>query len=82
MYSKVIKLYTYTHYQIVFHYKVLQGIEYYSVCYTVLCLIAVMSSVQGDSPGKNTEVGRYALLQGIFPTQRLNSGLPHCRQIL
>ena len=25
-----------------------------------------------DSPGKNTEVGCHALLQGIFPTQRLN----------
>ena len=24
----------------------------------------------------------HALLQGIFPTQRLNPGLPHCRQIL
>jgi len=27
-------------------------------------------------------VGCHALLQGIFPTQGLNSGLPHCRQIL
>ena len=27
------------------------------------------SSVHGDSPGKNTGVGCYALLQGIFPTQ-------------
>ena len=27
------------------------------------------SSVYGDSPGKNTEVGCHALLQGIFPTQ-------------
>ena len=27
------------------------------------------SSVHGDSPGKNTEVGCHALLQGIFPTQ-------------
>ena len=27
------------------------------------------SSVHGDSPGKNTRVGCYALLQGIFPTQ-------------
>jgi len=27
-------------------------------------------------------VGCYALLQGIFPTQGLNPGLPHCRQIL
>ena len=32
------------------------------------------SSVHGDSPGKNTEVGCRALLQGIFPTQRSN---PH-----
>ena len=35
-----------------------------------------------DSPGKNTGVGSLSLLQGIFPTQRLNPGLPHCRQIL
>ena len=30
------------------------------------------SSVQGDSPGKNTGVGCHALLQGIFPTQGSN----------
>ena len=29
-----------------------------------------------------TGVGSHSLLQGIFPTQRLNPGLPHCRQIL
>ena len=40
------------------------------------------SSVHGDSPGKNTGVGCHALLQGIFSTQELNSGLPHCRRIL
>ena len=40
------------------------------------------SSVPGDSPGKNTGVGCHARLQGIFPTQGLNPGLPHCRQIL
>ena len=34
------------------------------------------SSVHGDSPGKNTGVGYYALLQGIFPTQGSNPGLP------
>ena len=28
-----------------------------------------------DSPGKNTGVGCHALLQGIFPTQGLNSNL-------
>ena len=63
---------------------------------TVLCLVTQLcptlfnpmncsppgSSVHGDSPGKNTEVGCHALLQGIFPTQGSNPGLPHCRQIL
>ena len=40
------------------------------------------SSVHGHSPGQNTGVGCHALLQGIFPLQGLNPGLPHCRQIL
>src|SRR5574337_1106234 len=40
------------------------------------------SSVHGDSPGRNTRVGCHALLQGIFPTQGSNPGLPHCRRIL
>ena len=40
------------------------------------------SSVHGDSPGKNTGVGCHALLQEVFPTQGLNPGLPHCRQII
>ena len=40
------------------------------------------SSVHGDSPGKKTGVGCHALLQGIFPTQGLNSGHLHCRRIL
>ena len=35
-----------------------------------------------NSPGQNTGVGRLSLLQGIFPTQGLNPGLPHCGQIL
>ena len=35
-----------------------------------------------DSPGKNTRVGSLSLLQGIFLTQGLNPGLPHCRWIL
>ena len=34
-----------------------------------------------DSPGKNTGVGCYFLLQGIFPTQESNLGLLDCRQI-
>ena len=62
----------------------------------VLCLVAQLcpilchpmdhsppgSSVHGDSPGKNTGVGCYALLQGIFPTKGSNPGHPYCRRIL
>ena len=35
-----------------------------------------------NSPGQNTGVGSLCILQRIFPTQGLNPGLPHCRQIL
>ena len=62
----------------------------------VLCLVAQLcltlcdpldctpagSSVHGILQVKNTGVVCHALLQGIFPTQGLNPGLPHCRQIL
>ena len=34
-----------------------------------------------NSSGQNTGVGSLSFLQGIFPTQRLNRGLLHCRQI-
>ena len=36
---------------------------------------------QWDFPGKSTGVGCHFLLQGIFPTQGSNPGLPHCRQM-
>ena len=36
----------------------------------------------GNSPGQNTGVGSLSLFQGIFPTQGLNPGLPHCRWIV
>ena len=39
------------------------------------------SSVCWDTSGKNTGMGHHALLQGIFPMQGSNPGLPHCRQI-
>ena len=45
--------------------------------------------LQADSlltePGgksKNTGVGSLSPLQGVFPTQELNQGLLHCRQIV
>ena len=40
-------------------------------------------SLPSESPGEpNTGVGSHSLLQGIFPTQGLNLGLLHCRQII
>ena len=41
-------------------------------------------SLPAEPPGKpkNTGVGSLSLLQWIFPTQGLNPGLGHCRQIL
>ena len=35
-----------------------------------------------DSPDQNTDAGSLSLLQGIFPTQGSNPGLPHCRRTL
>ena len=40
------------------------------------------SSVHGDSPAKNIGVGCHAVLQGIFPIQGSNPGLPHCGWVL
>ena len=46
-------------------------------------LFATPWTVQSmDSPDQNTGVGSLSLLQGIFPTQGLNPGHPHCRRIL
>ena len=60
-----------------------------SVSRSVMCHSLWPHGLQSDrllclwsSPGKNTGVGCHSLLQGIFLTQRLNLGLPHCRQIL
>ena len=36
----------------------------------------------GSSLGQNSGVGSLSLLQGIFPVQGSNPGLPHCGQIL
>ena len=53
-----------------------------TLCDPMDCSSLPSSSVHGDSPGKNSEVGCHFLLQGIFPTQGLKPGLLHCRQIL
>ena len=35
-----------------------------------------------NSPGQNTGVSSFSLLQGIFLTHGSNPGLPHCRWVL
>ena len=46
------------------------------------CTVLSGSSVHGIFPGNSSGVDCHFLLQGIFPTQGLNLGLPHCRQTL
>ena len=63
---------------------------YSSVCFFISESLSVMpDSLQPhrlfspwDSPGQNAGVGSLSLLQGTFPTQGSNPGLPHCRRIL
>ena len=43
--------------------------------FVTLWTVAHQAPLSWDSPGKNTGVGCHALLQGIFPTQRLNPRL-------
>ena len=47
-----------------------------------LALQADSLPAEPEGKPKNTGVGSLSLLQGIFMTQELNSGLLHCRQIL
>ena len=46
------------------------------------CLIQPGSSVHGIFQANSPGVDCHFLLQGIFSTQGLNLGLPHCRQTL
>ena len=68
--------------------SVLQGSAFFMVQLSDLYLTTGKNhsfdymDLYGDSPGKNTGVGCYALLQGVFPTQGLNPGLPLCRWVL
>ena len=50
--------------------------------FVIPCSLPASLLCPWNSPGQNTRVGSYSLLQGIFPTQELNPSLPHCRQIL
>ena len=69
--------FTYLFKSMVFCYSSLNGLKLTSKCRETLknfCLARKKS--------KRTGVGCHFLLQGIFLTQGLNPGLPHCRQTL
>ena len=48
----------------------------------VKCVKVAQSCPTLCEPLDCTGVGSLSLLQGVFPTQGSNPGLPHCRQIL
>ena len=50
--------------------------------FATLWTVAYQAPPFMDSPGKSIGEGSLSLLQMIFPTQGLNSGLPHCKCIL
>ena len=59
--------------------KLLSHARLFATLWTVACTKLLRPL---DFPGKSTGMGCHFLLQGIFPTQGLNPGLPHCRQTL
>ena len=63
------------------HVFVCLGLSHIQLCIPMDCSLPG-SSVHGGSPGRNIGVNCHAFLQGIFPTQRWRSGIPHCRWTL
>ena len=66
------------------HKRWLKWVEQHCVLATLSTpwTVACQASCPWNSLGKNTGVGCHFILQGIFPIQGSNLGLPHCRQIL
>ena len=56
------------------------GVEVTQLCLTLCDPHGLYSP--WNSPVQNTGIGSLSLLQGIFPTQGSNPGLPRCRRIL
>ena len=52
-------------------------VQLFAILWTVACQAPLCP---WDSPGKSTEMGCHALLQGILPTQGSNQHLLHCRE--
>ena len=59
--------------------KSLSRVRLFATQWTVTCTRLLRP---WDFLGKSTGVGCHFLLQGVFPTQGSNPGLPHCRQTL
>ena len=59
-----------------FKVKVKVALSLLTLCYPVVYI------VYGVLQARMLELGSLSLLQGIFPTQGLNPGLPHCWRIL
>ena len=59
--------------------KLLSCVQLFATLWTVACQAPLSMEF---SPGKNTGMGCRFLLHGIFLTQGLNLGLPHCGQTL
>ena len=57
-------------------------VKWSEVPQSCLTLCDPMEYSPWNSPGQNTGVGSLFLLQGIFPTQGLNPGLPYRRQFV
>ena len=49
--------------------------------FVIPCLQPTRLLCPWKSPSKNAGGGSHSLLQGIFLTQGLKQGLPHCRQV-
>ena len=64
--------------------NILSSKEIIPNCFSHIRLFATPWTIYSpwNSTGQNTGVGSLSLLQGIFPTQGSNPGLPHCRWIL
>ena len=64
----------------------MQGVELHTACVlSHVQLFATPWTIAHQAPlaiGFSRQVGCHSLLQRIFPTQGLNLGLQHCRQIL
>ena len=62
--------------------------SYASLCWAVTSRVRLFDHTDCSSPGSSVHtflqarMSSHSLLQGIFPTQGLNPGLLHCRQIL